>query len=1165
MSWYAAAFWHVAPPRPDEVGRTMTPRRTSIAIGLVPVGLAILIGPLLPSARIAADDQPDVDPAAVEFFETSVRPLLISRCYECHGPDSKGEGGLRLDSRAAALRGGDSGPAIVPGQPDESLLIDAVRYGDIFQMPPQSKLPEDEINTLTAWVRQGAPWPGDDLATRPDGDGHTDFSEEEKSFWAFQPPREPAVPPVRRGDWPQSPLDHFILAGLEAQGLSPAPAADRRTLIRRATFDLIGLPPTPEEVEAFLADQSSDAFAHVVDRLLASPRYGERWGRHWLDVARYADSNGMDENLAFANAYRYRDYVVRAFNRDLPFDQFIRQQLAGDLLPPAGDDGDLERIVATGFLTLGAKMLAEDDPVKMEMDIIDEQVDTIGRAFLGLTFGCARCHDHKFDPILAEDYYALAGIFKSTKTMENFSVVAVWNERPLATRDQLAQIEALRAQIASVQGQIDSLSRDANQTLLATARPLAAEYLLTAAWLERLTDPARSLMAGAQGGQTPGTIVIEAEAFARGNALIQTTGYGEGIGVILNAGPLPNVAEYDIDVPAAGTYQIEIRYAAADARPVQLSCNGQVLKADAAGRVTGSWYPDTQAWHVEGVFPLAAGPNVIRLECAGPFPHLDRLALIPRELPEGVSLASIPLDEVTAGQASNDGHPQLNPGFLAQWRKLYIGQRAEPTSIAHALELWERITAGESVAIDPSTSPAAAAILADPRPMTAAELLARYRQLFAQAEDAWQALTQTDEGATATALNDAALEPFRLALFDPQGPLAVPEKAEAYYPADVAAQIAARREERSALEAQLPAVGSAMAVEERPATDLPVHIRGNHLTLGKSPIPRGFPRIIAGESPPAIDTAASGRLQLADWLTRPENPLTARVMVNRVWRGHFGHGLVRSVDNFGRLGERPTHPELLDWLALRFIDDGWSLKALHRRLMLTATYQMSTTFDERAAAADPENRLHWRADRRRMEAEAVRDSILAVSGRLDPAMEGSLLASKNREYVAGTASVNTANYETSRRSIYLPVVRSALYEVFQAFDFADPSTQNGNRDTTTVAPQALFMMNSRLMLDESRALAQRLLDDAALDGAALDGAALDDAGRVATVYLRCYARPPSAAEQARALAFVDRYRQAAAGEPLPEGGTLEAGELNVRAWQALCRVLLSANEFIYIE
>jgi hypothetical protein len=294
---------------------------------------------------------------------------------------------------------------------------------------------------------------------------------------------------------------------------------------------------------------------------------------------------------------------------------------------------------------------------------------------------------------------------------------------------------------------------------------------------------------------------------------------------------------------------------------------------------------------------------------------------------------------------------------------------------------------------------------------------------------------------------------------------------------------------------------------------------------------------------------------LADWLTRPNNPLTARVMVNRAWRGHFGQGLVRSVDNFGRLGERPTHPELLDWLALRFIDDGWSLKELHRRLMLTATYQMSTAFDDRAAAIDPENRLHWRADRRRMEAEVVRDSILAVSGRLDPAMGGSLLTSKNREYVAGTASVNTANYETRRRSIYLPVIRSALYEVFQAFDFADPSTQNGDRDTTTVAPQALFMMNSQLMLDESRVMAQGLLADAATD----------DAGRIETAYSRCYARPPNDMERTRALAFVEHYQQAATSQPLPGGGTLEVGELRLRAWQALCRVLLSANEFIYIE
>jgi hypothetical protein len=399
------------------------------------------------------------DDPARDFFEKRVRPVLATRCYECHGPKSKARGGLRLDSRAALLRGGDHGPALVPGKPEQSFLLRVLRHDADVKMPPRAKLPAGEIADLTAWVKQGAPWPGDAATQTPAAEDRTAFTREQQSFWAFQRPVAVPVPIVKDTQRVQSPLDVFVLARLEAKGLRPAPPADRRTLIRRATFDLIGLPPSPQEVDAFLRDPSPDAFARVVDRLLASPQYGERWGRHWLDVARFADSNGMDENLVQANAWRYRDYVIVAFNRDLPYDRFVREQLAGDLLPAASDEERAERIIATGFLSLGPKMLAEDDPVKMEMDIVDEQVDTLGKVFLGLTLGCARCHDHKFDPLPTADYYALAGIFKSTKTMDHFRVVAQWHERPLLSRETLARqqehqkkVDAKRAEVTRATG-----------------------------------------------------------------------------------------------------------------------------------------------------------------------------------------------------------------------------------------------------------------------------------------------------------------------------------------------------------------------------------------------------------------------------------------------------------------------------------------------------------------------------------------------------------------------------------------------------------------------------------------------------------------------------------------------------------------------------------------
>jgi len=727
------------------------------------------------------------------FFEERIRPLLVRRCLPCHGPQ-KQRSGLRLDSPAALRRGGEHGPALDPAKPDGSLLLRVIGPGEPFAMPPRDKLPERERADLAAWVRMGAPWPDSTGSVRPGPEDRRDKpgGSPERDFWAFRKPVEPPLPPVRNRAWVQTPLDQFVLAGLEVHGLEPAPPADRRTLLRRVTYDLIGLPPTPKELAAFLADDRPYAFARVVERLLASPRYGERWGRHFLDVARYADSNGMDENLAFANAWRYRDYVIDAFNRDKPYDQFVVEQLAGDLLPPDPDPAvNSRRLIATGFLCLGPKMLAEDDPVKMEMDIIDEQVDTVGRAFLGLTLGCARCHDHKFDPIPTADYYSLAGIFKSTKTMENFTVVARWQERPIAS---------------------------------------------------------------------------------------------------------------------------------------------------------------------------------------------------------------------AAGQ--------------------------------------QRQAAQEK-----------------------------------------------------TAPPDAA-----------------------------------------------------MAVAEGKVGNLRIHLRGNHLTLGPE-VPRRFPRILAGEQQTPLDGGQSGRLQLARWLTRPEHPLTARVLVNRLWRWHFGTGLVRSADNFGQLGERPDNQALLDYLAVRFVRDGWSIKTLHRLIVLSSTYQMSGRAGDKVLRADPENRLSGRRERRRLEAEAVRDALLAVSGRLDVTVGGSLLQTKNRGYVASTFSVNPTNYASNRRSVYLPVIRSALYEVFQAFDFADPSVPNGERATTTVAPQALFMMNSPLVQTAARDFAALLL-------ARKD---LEEAGRVRLAYEQAYGRPAEPHEIERALTFVRQRERMLAAEMVP------FIERRLRAWQGLCRVILAANEFVYVE
>jgi hypothetical protein len=730
---------------------------------------------LIPAAFARAAEGPA--PAAVQLFETRIRPMLIEHCHGCHGP-VKQRGDLRLDSGAALLRGGYSGPAVDRQRPERSLLLRAVSHTDPnLSMPPKKKLPDRLIADLKTWVQMGAPYPASAGAapTRTVG-------------WAFQPLADPAPPAVKDPAWAQGSLDRFILAGLESQGLRPAPPANRRALLLRVTFDLIGLPPNPEEMDAFLADTSADAFARVVDRLLASPHYGERWGRHWLDVARYADSNGLDENVAHGNAWRYRDYVVASFNRDKPYDRFVLEQLAGDLLPVSDPAARQEQLIATGFLSLGPKVLAEVDETKMEMDIIDEQIDTVGRAFLGLTLGCARCHDHKFDPIQTDDYYALAGVFKSTRTMEHFKKIARWYEHPL--------------------------------------------------------DP--------------------------------------------------------------------------DQPPV----------------------------------------------------------------------------EKEKGKAGSDV-----PGI--------------------------------------------------------------------------------------------------------------------------------------------------MGVTERAVVDVPIHIRGNHLTLGRT-MPRGVPHVLAGSHPPAFDGKQSGRLHLAHWLIQPDHPLTARVLVNRVWRWHMGQGLVRSTDNFGNLGEPPANPALLDWLARRFVADGWSLKSLHRLILLSSTYQMSSRYDATAARRDPDNRLCWRQNIRRLEAEEIRDALLAVGNQLDPAMTGPVLHVKNRAFLFDHTSKDTTRYDSTRRSLYLPVIRNNLYDVFQLFDSTDAAVPSSDRATTTVAPQALFMLNSDLVNQVCRRLAGRLLQEP------------DDSARLRLLYRRAYGREPTEAESARNRSLLARL------EEQLEARMPDASQRRLQVWAWLCQTVLAANEFIYL-
>ena len=899
------------------------------------------------------------DAAGMEFFEKSVRPLLVTHCYECHSTD-EANGGLVLDTSDGVRKGGDTGPAVAPGNPDKSLLIEAVRYKNRdLQMPPQNRLADAEIAALEKWVSLGAPDPREpaEAAAGPVPVGMS--IEEGRQFWSFQPVADPPVPEVQNPAWVKTPIDAFVLAKLEAQGLQPAPPVDKRTLIRRVTFDLIGLPPTPEEVEAFLADDSADAFKKVVERLLQSPQYGVRWGRHWLDVARYADSNGLDENLAFGNAWRYRDYVVDAFNRDKPFDRFLIEQLAGDLLPEASQ----ETKTATGFLVLGAKVLAEPDREKLEMDTIDEQLDTVGKAFLGMTLGCVRCHDHKFDPLKQTDYYALAAIFKSTKTFAETNTGAIkhWHEYSIATEEELEKLKAVDAEIAEKKKAAASFKSQAMAKLRNEARAKAAEYLVAAA------------------GFDPSMPLTQVAAIAK---------------------------------------------------------------------------------------PLGLHPRIL---------HHCRLHL--------------------------EYHP--DDPFFGRWHEL--------------------AAAGDVAGIEQ-----------------------HFRTLFSEAETAWAAARKADP--KAAKLDDARLEAARAALNDPSGFLAVPPKPEFAFDEATLAEYHRLAEEARILESNAPDSPSIMGVADGVVqTSLPIHIRGSHRNLGE-PVAREFPEVMRVSSVrPVLPLKQSGRLELAQWMASTQHPLTARVYVNRVWRWRFGEGIVASTENFGKLGDRPSHPELLDWLARHFMAGGWSTKELHRLILASNVYQMASVHPSETAAidADPENRLLWRFRLQRLEAEQIRDAVLMVSGRLDLTMGGKTIPLRNRQFVFDHTSIDHTKYDSLRRALYLPVVRNNVYTLFEQFDFPDPTMPTGNRHATVVAPQALWMLNSDLMMDSADALARALLAEST-----------DDAKRVQLAYERALGRPASDAESQRVLSFINEVTAAASG------GSSATEE---QAWALFCQSLLASNEFIYLR
>ena len=1036
------------------------------------------------------------DSVKTDFFERQVRPLLEARCVMCHGEDEQ-ESGLRLDSLSAALAGGERGPALVPGQPDASLLIHAVNHTDDLQMPPKEKLAPDELMVFERWIRDGARWPGYLKEEAPADEEASQFSltDEDRQHWAFQPVADPAIPVVRQRDWCQQPLDRFVLHRLEQEGIVPAPAADRRQLVRRMTFGLTGLPPTPHDVDTFVSDRSPIAIDRLIDRLLASPHYGEHWGRLWFDVVRYADSNGMDENLAFAYAYPYRDYVIASMNRGKSYRRFLQEQVAGDVMPSHYFRNEQEAIdakVATAIYAIGPKMLADDDGRQKELDTIDELIRTFGRGFLGLTLDCARCHDHKFDPISTSDYYGLAGIFKSTKLMDDFgsvkSVVAMWHLNTIATEEQQRQHDAHQAGIDQLQQEIESYIADANNRLQTRLVAQVPRYLAVASQYVGLDadvaidggwSVADELIDGAAHGEY---IVREAEDFDRGNIFSTTEGYGEGIGIITQEGD-KNHVEYDVDLPAAGIYQLELRYASAQHRSIRLRIDGDLQVDDVGGEVTGGFHPNEQRWHVAGTYQLPAGRVTLGLEKIGP--HLDKWLLVPVNRPTALNRS-------------------LPDALLRPW-VAFLRQQREQTDARW--QEWEQVER-------------------------------KRRQSGALTGEQAEAIYHT------WLMRDGALRrSIRDLLIGQQGPCRLPDNPEEFYTDQDTVELATLRGQRQKCVDSLPQLPRVMGVAEGDVQNMRVHIRGSYLSLGDE-VPRRFPELLAlGEA--VVDGETSGRWRLAQWLTRDDHPLTARVLVNRIWAGLFGEGLVRSPNNLGQMGSRPDHPELLDHLTTRFIASGWSIKRLQRYILTSRVYQMGTDYHDVGAERDPDNRWLWRFPRRRLTAEQFRDATLAVSGSLDRTMYGQLLQFKDHTYITSTSDGRgDGMFAGRRRTVYLPVVRSALFELLQTFDFPDPSVTVGARSSTTVPSQALAVMNSDEVAMAANWLAQQ--------SAHLGTGAKE---RIDYLFSCCYGRSPTAPELGASLQFVDDVTREFKREQNNNGD----------AWRSLCRVLLGSNEFLYLE
>lgn len=1128
-----------------------------------------------------------------DFFEQKIRPILADHCYSCHSAQSKKvKGELLLDTREGLLKGGAGGPVLVPGAPDKSRLIEAVRYDNPdLQMPPKEKLSATQIADLIAWTKMGAPDPRTNSLPHLAAAVETPHDDPKaRSWWAFQPVKTPALPKVKHSSWVKSPVDNFILSTLEARNLKPAPAADKATLIRRATFDLTGLPPTPDEIHAFLSDKSPTAFATVVDRLLASPAYGQCWARHWLDVVRYADARDLIQlppESDFREIWRYRDWVVDAFNRDLPYNQFVTWQLAGDLVQPHTDQKiNREALIATGMLAIADFVPGDVDKEQMIADYVNDEIDVVGRGFLGLTLACARCHDHKFDPISTEDYYGLAGIFFSTRVVPapvpgNTPLIRM----PLLPQAELDSIAENKKRITQWRAELKSAADLAHRTAIRELVTTQTARYLTAAWefsnsSSNSVGPAIGDFAKQhgleeqfltrwltylrlRGGHSPGSHE-PATLLASLRENLRKSTAGEPITQI-DAGLRAVREQQEFSI----AHLSPTRKTLVESELFELHADDSHLMTDSDGRLT-EWLnragrslqhaipvPKTDTPQKAVAMINGRSRTVLRfsgkelLQVSGNVPAVGTLFLVYKIAEgspagqrlvgwedanagkHGVGLLLEPSGELRAVLRKNGASGDLSSSqkVTPEFEILSLSWGPRGTILRRNRELLASGTQIDAVSSDPAIE---ALNIGGPGSGNSAKFhgdLAEARVYDGQLDEKATALVEEelyDSWLCPETEEEAPLSPVAILyaeLASAQGPFWFKESDQSKWLApEMARALADKREKLEALEKTiLPEIPYAVVVQEGGPKDTkhegfkdsPVFLRGNPKNLGKT-VPRGFPHILAGDVRKPI-TEGSGRLQLAQWITNPENPLTARVMVNRIWQHHFGEGIVRTPNNFGARGIPPTHPELLDYLASQFVESGWSIKSMHRLIMLSSVYQLSSDVPPKLAEADPENDLLGRMNRRPLDAEAMRDSLLAVAGHLDLTAGG----------------IGFQELAKPRRTLYLMSIRTGGTNGFgPLFDRPDGTSIIENRTISTVAPQALFLLNDPFVLEQATALAAHIKQ----------GAARHDKARIQMLYRSVLGREPTHKELSLGLGFLSNSKIS-------------------NPWDRYCQVLLCSTEF----